>query len=168
MSDPSQTSGVSDETSGAESDPPETRPEAAAEAAAAAQRRHKKKRLYGFIAMVVFVAGGFFLFGANVPKEVRVRFDLPPVSRSNFAEIPRARVALVTATIADTEGDNRVATINLPSPNGLTGPRTGPVVLRLKPGRYVVRAKIRSFEASEVPLEGLLTVDGDEAVVELK
>ncbi len=133
----------------------------------AAQRRHKKKRLYGFIAMVVFVGAGFFLFGGRVPQEVHVRFDLPPVARSNFAEIPRARMALVTATIADAEG-GRVATVNLPQPNGLTGPRTGPVVLNLRPGRYAVRAKIKSFERTEVPLEGLMVIDGDEAVVELK
>jgi len=133
----------------------------------AARRRHKKKRLYGFIAMAVFVAGGFLLFGGKVPQEVRVRFDLPPVSRSNFAEIPRARVALVTATIASLEG-GRVATINLPVPNGLEGPRTGPVVLKLQPGKYAINAKVRSFETTEVPLQGLLVVDGDEAVVELK
>lgn len=135
--------------------------------AEAKRTKARKKRLYGFIAMALFVGFGFFFFGGRVPKEVHLRFDLPPVARSNFVAIPRARVSLITATIAGTEGE-RVATVNLPLPNGLEGPRTGPVVMKLKPGKYVVRAKIRSFETSEVALDGLFEVGGEEIVVELQ
>ena len=133
----------------------------------AKRTRARKKRIYGFIAMALFVGFGFFFFGGRVPREVHLRFDLPPVARSNFVAIPRARVSLVSATIAGTEGE-RVATVNLPVPNGLEGPRTGPVVMKLKPGKYVVRAKVRSFESTEVTLDGLFEVDGEEVVVDLK
>lgn len=131
------------------------------------RKRWDKKRVYGFVAVVVFVAGGFLLFGGSMPKEVYLRFDVPPVMRSNAFEIERARVVLVTANITDTTGAF-VATVRLPVPHGLDGPRTGPAVLNLKPGKYVARAKVRSVDATEVALEGLFEVDEKEVVVDLK
>jgi hypothetical protein len=129
--------------------------------------RWNKKRIYGFIAVVVFVAGGFLLFGDSMPKEVYLRFDVPPVMRSSLFEIERARVAQLTATISDTKGAH-VANVNLRMAAGLEGPRTPRAVLNLKPGKYVARAKVRSFEGTEVPLEGLFEVDETEIVVDLK
>lgn len=133
----------------------------------AVEKRRKLKRVLGFIAMVAFVAFGFFFFGTKLPQEVHVRFELPPTARSPFVEIPRARVALVTAVVSDLEG-GRVATLSVPTPRGLEGPRTGPVVLNLKSGSYVVRAKVTSFEGTEVAMDGRLDVDGEEAVVDLR
>lgn len=133
----------------------------------AEDKRRKLKRRIGFVALVAFVAFGFLFFGQKVPREVQLRFELPPTVRSPFVEIPRARVALVTAAVLDLDGA-RLATLNLPIPSGLVGPRTGPVVLRLKPGTYVVRAKIESFEATSVAMDGRFEVDGEEAIVELR
>jgi len=133
----------------------------------AAEKRRVLRRRIGFVVMVAFVAFGFLFFGERVPREVQLRFELPPIARSPFVEIPRARVALVTAAVLDVEGA-RVATLNVPVPGGLASPRTGPVVVRLKPGTYVVRAKVRSFEATEVAMDARFEVDGDEAIVELK
>jgi len=135
-------------------------------AEATLDKRRRRKRLIGFFAMVAFVACGFYLFGSKVPQEVAVRFDLPPVVRSPFFAIPRARVSLVTATVTDLDG-NWVARIDLPTRHGLEGPRTGWVALNLRRGTYLVHAKVKSFEATEVALEGRLEVDGDEAVIEL-
>ena len=133
----------------------------------AARARAKKKRIYGFIAVVVFVAGGFLLFGDSMPKEVYLRFDVPPVMRSSLFEIDRARVAQLSAAISDTTGAH-IANVNLRMAAGLEGPRTPRAVLNLKPGKYVARAKVRSFEGTEVPLEGLFEVDETEIVVDLK
>ena len=133
----------------------------------AARARAKKKRIYGFIAVVVFVAGGFLLFGDSMPKEVYLRFDVPPVMRSSLFEIDRARVAQLSAAISDTTGAH-IANVNLRMAAGLEGPRTPRAVLNLKPGKYVARAKVRSFEGTEVPLEGLFEVDETEVVVDLK
>ncbi len=131
------------------------------------RKRWDKKRIYGFVAVVVFVAGGFFLFGDSVPREVYLRFDVPPVMRSNLFEIERSRVVLVTATITDVAGAY-VGTVRLPVPHGLEGPRTGPAVLNLAAGKYVVRAKVRSVDSTEVALEGLFEVGDKEIVVDLK
>ena len=137
------------------------------EEGAGARARAKKKRIYGFIAVVVFVAGGFLLFGDSMPKEVYLRFDVPPVMRSSLFEIDRARVAQLSAAISDTTGAH-IANVNLRMAAGLEGPRTPRAVLNLKPGKYVARAKVRSFEGTEVPLEGLFEVDETEVVVDLK
>ena len=130
------------------------------------KRVKRVKRILGFVAVVAFVSFGFLFFGGRVPKELTLRFDVPPTVRGIAVEFPRAQVALVRASVIDSEGAV-VASLDLPTPHGLEGPRTGPVALRLKRGIYRVRAEVKSITAQSVPLEGKLEVDGDESVVEL-
>lgn len=132
-----------------------------------AHARRKRKRLYGLVAVVAFVAFGVFFFGPRVPREVHLRFDLPPTVRSDFVAIPRERVALVVATIADRRGE-RVAVVSLPSPRGLVGPRTAPAVLSLRRDDYLVRARIKGLDATEITLEGRFTPEDTEVVVDLR
>lgn len=131
------------------------------------ERRYKRKRLVGLVVVVLFVGFGVVFFGGRMPKEVHLRFELPPTARASDVAIPRERMSLVTATIAGGDGD-RVATLNLPMPNGLDGPRTAPVVVNLKSGSYVVRARVRSFEGQEVPLGGAFEAASGEVVVDLR
>lgn len=131
------------------------------------ERRYKRKRLVGFIVIALFVGFGVLFFGGRMPKEVQLRFEMPPTARSGDVAIPRARMSGVSAAITGGDGD-QVATVNLPLPNGLEGPRTAAVVLNLRAGSYAVRARVRSFEGLEVTLGGTFEAASGEVVVDLR
>jgi hypothetical protein len=116
---------------------------------------------------VVFFAAGFLIFGPRVPREVHLRFDLPPTIRGGGVAFPRERASELLATITATDGDH-VATISLQFRNGLSSPRTGPAVINVRSGRYVVRVRVRSFEREEAMLDGFFEAETGEVLVELK
>jgi len=129
-------------------------------------KKRRKKRIYGFIAIALFVGFGVFYFGGRVPREVHLRFDLPPLSRSGGIAIARARVSQVTATIATPAGA-QLASVNVPLPNGLDTPRTPTVVINLPAGHYLVHAHVHSFEGADAQLEGGFDAAEGEVVVDL-
>ncbi len=133
------------------------------------QRPHRSplRRLLLFLGIAAFAGFGFFFFGARMPIEIELRFELPPTLRAPGIELPRERVTQVSAQLVDAEGQ-RVAAVDLPLPQGLVGPRTGPVVLNLKKGTYGVRARVRGPLTIELPMDGVAEVSEREVIVDLK
>lgn len=124
-----------------------------------------RKKLVSGLALVVFVAFGVLHFGPRMPREMIVRFELPPTVRGAGLELPRARATGLTAAVFDADG-RQVGSVKV----GLSGasPRTAPSILQLRSGEYAFAVKIAGSPAGEIPMYGRAELSGGEVVVSLK
>lgn len=125
----------------------------------ALRRRRELKRRLGFVVVAVFVALGYFLFSARMPKDVTIRFELPPTVRGAAGALGRGEVVALEGDVFDEHGQ-RTATFTIPSPRGLDGPISAPVGVQLVNGDYRVEVRAVGHLGREVALRGRLTVDG--------
>ena len=127
-------------------------------------RARRRKRI-ALITLAVFAVFGLFWFGPRMPREMQVRFDLPPTLRGGGHELAREDAKSLSARVFDAQGQH-VGSIEL-SLGRQSGPRTAVSVMNLRPGRY-------SFDVSldgagrRVPMHGMIELDSGEAIVSLE
>lgn len=127
-------------------------------------RARRRKRI-ALIGLAVFAAFGFFWFGPRMPREMQVRFDLPPTLRGGGYELAREDAKSLSARVYDAEGQ-QVGAIEL-SLARQSGPRTSVSVMNLRPGQYSFAVDIGGA-GRRVPMHGLIELDSGEAIVSLK
>lgn len=130
-------------------------------------RRHNRRRRWAIVALIAFVVGGVLLFGPRVPREVRLRFEVPKTVMSGAVAFERERASMLDAVILSDDSE-RVAAINVPLPDGMRTPYSAVTVLNLPGGRYFARVRVRSFGREEAVLRGAFEVDGEDVIVELQ
>lgn len=127
--------------------------------------RFRKKKLIAFVALVVFVGFGVLFFGPRMPREMMVRFELPPMLRGDGQALERSAASRLSARVFDGEGlEVGALDVNL---KGLSGPRTGASVMNLKPGLYRFVVEVAG-PGQKVPMHAEAELEGGEAMVDLK
>ncbi len=104
-------------------------------------RRLDAKRI-GRMVLLACVVGGILLWAHLQPIEVVLAFDVPLAMRGDRGSpIERADLRAVTTRVYDGAGD-QVAWGEVELPDGVDGPVTPPVVLRLPRGTYRVEVTV--------------------------
>ena len=125
-------------------------------------------RRFAPLIVLVFVGFGVWYFGGRMPKDVGLRFSLPPTLRTSHGSIPRTLVTGLSGGLVDADGD-AVATFDVPIPSGLDGPLAPPIGLQLKKGRYRANVRARGPAGASAALVGFFDVaDPGEVRIELE
>lgn len=127
---------------------------------AISRRRLRKNIAAG--AMVVFVAVGFFLFSGRMPKDVTLRFEVPRMLHAGggvAGDFPREGLVQLSGQLSDSEG-RKVASVSVPTPEGVVGPLSPPVGLQLRNGKYLVHVSASTGDGRSAELVGSFEVDG--------
>ncbi|HRE92111.1 MAG TPA: hypothetical protein PK095_23550, partial [Myxococcota bacterium] len=103
--------------------------------------RSNKRRLISLVALLVFVGFGIFFFGPRMPREMQVRFELPPTLRGDGVALAREDARSLSAKVFDGERQP-VGAVEI-SLQGLAGPRTGVFVMNLRPGFYAFQVEVK-------------------------
>lgn len=115
--------------------------------------------------LVVFVGIGIFYFGPRMPREMHVRFELPPTLRGEGQALARDDARSLSARVFD-EGGEPVGTVEV-SLQGLKGPKTGAFVMNLRPGRYAFAVEVLG-PGQRVPMHAVADLEGGETLVDLR
>ncbi len=133
--------------------------------ASAPEQRARKRRVIALIALVLFAGFGVFYFGPRMPREMMVRFELPPTLRGDGLVLERAAASSMSARVFDADGrEVGGLEVNLA---GLSGPRTGASVMNLRPGRYHFAVEVKGG-GQRLPMHAVAELDGGEVLVDLK
>jgi hypothetical protein len=114
-------------------------------------------RTIRFALVALFAAGGLLLWGELAPVDGLISFRVPPSIPSPGGAIRRAQIRTVHAVVRDESGVI-VARSEQTLDNGLDGPVTPPVFLRLPRGSYTVVATISAKGGAKVALPGALSL----------
>lgn len=124
----------------------------------------RRRRLIAFVVLVVFVAIGIFYFGPRMPREMQIRFELPPTLRGDGVELARGSATRMSAVMFDADGA-RVGTLDLALDGG---PRTPPAVVNLRPGTYAFAVSVSGAKTGPIPMHGVAELSGGDGFVSLK
>ncbi|TNF36315.1 MAG: hypothetical protein EP329_05335 [Deltaproteobacteria bacterium] len=129
--------------------------------------RWRSRKLWGRIAIGLFVAGGFLLFRGQVPVELSIVFEVPPTMYApGGAKAPRHAVERLDVRVLDADGEV-VGTANV-AVGRLEGPLAPAMPLRIPEGDYRVLVTAQVMGRS-YPLHGAFHAEDDGPVrVELK
>lgn len=111
--------------------------------------------------LVVFVGAGLFFWRGVEPLEIVVAFDIDPTfSADDGGPIRRDELRRVHGRVIDKDGAELVK-INVDLPDGLEGPATPSVALRLPRGRYALDMRLVAHGGREARRAVTLTVAED-------
>lgn len=99
--------------------------------------------------LVVFVGAGLLLWRAMEPLEIVLAFDVDPTFASDDSgALSREDLRRVHGRLLDMDGDER-ARLSVELPDGLTGPVTPAVALRLPRGHYIADMHLVATEGRQ-------------------
>jgi|GEM_PF-3056020 len=131
-----------------------------ADSAPAAGDRWRSRKLWGRVAIGVFVVLGFLLFRGQVPVELAVVFEVPPTLYGvGGAKAPRHAVERLDVRVLDDEGE-AVGTANVVV-GRLEGPLAPAMPLRVPEGDYHVVVTARAAGGRTFDLYGALQAEDD-------
>ncbi|MEZ4269000.1 MAG: hypothetical protein R3F39_21795 [Myxococcota bacterium] len=108
--------------------------------------------------LVAFVGAGVFLWRGMEPMELAVAFDVDPTfAGEDGAPIRRDELRRVHGRVIDKDGAELV-TLSVELPDGLHGPSTPTVALRLPRGRYALDMRLVAEGGREARRAVTLTV----------
>ena len=117
-----------------------------------------KPRTLRFALVAFFAAGGLLVWGELAPVDGLISFRVPPSIPTSDGAIRRGQIRAVHAVVRDDSGEV-VARSEQSLDNGLQGPVTSPVFMRLPRGTYTVIATITAKRGAQVSLPGTLSLD---------
>ena len=125
-------------------------------------------RTIRFALVALFAAGGLLVWGELAPVDGLVSVRIPPSLAAPDGVIRRAEIRTVHVVVRDASGVI-VARSEQTLDNGLQGPVTPPVFMRLPRGSYTVVATIIAKHGAKVALPGALALtEGGYHRVELR
>lgn len=125
----------------------------------------KKRKVIALSVLLAMFAFGVFFFGPRMPREMQVRFELPPTLRGDGVAFTREDARSLTAKVFDGEWQP-VGAVEI-SLAGLVGPRTSAFVMNLRPGAYAFEVEIKGSR-QWVPMHAIAELEGGENFVDLK
>lgn len=125
----------------------------------------KKRKVIALSVLLAMFAFGVFFFGPRMPREMQVRFELPPTLRGDGVSFPREDAKSLSAKVFDGERQP-VGAVEI-SLAGLSGPRTSAFVMNLRPGPYAFEVEIKGSR-QWVPMHAMVELEGGENFVDLK
>lgn len=111
--------------------------------------------------LVAFIGAGFLLWRSVEPVQIALAFDVDPTfSADDGGPIRRHELRRVHGRVIDREGAELVK-ISVDLPDGLEGPATPAVAMRLPRGRYALDMHLVADGGREARRAATLTVEED-------
>ena len=114
-------------------------------------------RSFRFALVALFVAGGLLLWGELAPVDGVVSFRLPPSVKTAKGSIRRGAWSTMAIVVRNAEGEV-AARAEQDLGEGLNGPVTPPISLRLPRGDYLALATLSTPTGATGALAGKLTL----------
>ena len=113
-----------------------------------------------FALVALFAAAGLLLWGELAPVDGYVGFRVPPSIRTTSGSVRRQQLRKLAIVVRTRDGQV-VARAEQDLGDGLTGPVTTPISMRLPRGDYLVLATLTAREGSTASLVGTLALAED-------
>ena len=117
-----------------------------------------KMRTMRFALVALFAAGGLLVWGELAPVDGLVSFRVPKTLSTADGTIRRADIRSIRVVARDTDGEIS-ARSEQDLDNGLQGPVTPPLFMRLPRGVYNLTVTIDSKRGPQISLPGVLSLD---------
>ncbi|MDP6944961.1 MAG: hypothetical protein QF464_12485 [Myxococcota bacterium] len=113
-----------------------------------------------FALVALFAAGGLLVWGELAPVDGYVGFRVPPSIRTTGGSVRRQELRQLAVVVRSRDGQV-VARAEQDMRDGLTGPVTAPISMRLPRGDYLVLATLTVRGGSTASLVGTLALTED-------